>query len=257
LYKSRGSLAELELGVLAAAQAADGDFPHDWRAAWQRWAPESLATLEAIPWYAGFHCPLPVAADPLRVCDCGKFLADGIDQAGFTLATLRAVALFPPTFNQRLVACGSKGTLLTEATFLLIQELLAQRADDAAFVFCDKHGGRSKYGPLLQRTFPETRVEVLEESRARSVYRWGPVNRRVETRFSAKGDRFLPSALASMVAKYLRELAMQAFNAYWQQQLPGLQPTAGYPVDARRFRRAIQARMRQLNIPLATLWRER
>ena len=47
-------------------------------------------------------------------------------------------------------------------------------------------------------------------------------------------------ALASIVSKTVRELWMDGFNAYWRSRVPGLRPTAGYPVDAQRFRRAIE-----------------
>jgi len=46
-----------------------------------------------------------------------------------------------------------------------------------------------------------------------------------------------------MTAKYLRETAMRAFNAFWAERVPGLRPTAGYPGDARRFREEIADRM--------------
>ncbi len=47
-------------------------------------------------------------------------------------------------------------------------------------------------------------------------------------------------ALASIVSKTVREVWMDVFNAYWLVRVPGLKPTAGYPVDAARFRRAIE-----------------
>ena len=80
---------------------------------------------------------------------------------------------------------------------------------------------------------------------------------RVEFRFVAGGESHLPTALASMVSKYLRELAMRAFNAFWCRQLPALRPTAGYPVDARRFKADIELRQRQLQIEDRVLWRLR
>jgi hypothetical protein len=129
--------------------------------------------------------------------------------------------------------------------------------DAPLIIQCDKHGGRSRYAALLQHVFPDTWVEVCQESRNQSVYRWGAPARRVEARFTARGERFLPAALASMTSKYLRELAMRAFNAFWHQHLPGLQPTAGYPVDARRFRAEIGPIQQQLGIPDALLWRNR
>ena len=60
-----------------------------------------------------------------------------------------------------------------------------------------------------------------------------------------------------MVSKYLRELAMLAFNAFWMAQVPGLKPTAGYPVDAKRFRREIEQAQSKLGVPDDQLWRHR
>ncbi|MFP6648221.1 MAG: hypothetical protein VB817_02100, partial [Pirellulaceae bacterium] len=88
-----------------------------------------------------------------------------------------------------------------------------------------------------------------------SCYRWGPPGCRREIRFAVGGESFLPVALASMTAKYLRELAMAAFNAFWQQQLPGLRPTAGYPQDARRFAGEIDEARQLMEIENDLLWR--
>jgi len=122
---------------------------------------------------------------------------------------------------------------------------------------CDKHGGRNRYGPALQHQFPDDLVEVHGESRAVSVYRWGPAETRIEVRFQVGGERMLPTALASMASKYLRELAMHALNAYWAEQVPGLRPTAGYPVDAKRFKSEIAIRQTELGIDDLDLWRDR
>ena len=124
-------------------------------------------------------------------------------------------------------------------------------------VVCDKHGGRNRYGRLLQERFPEYLIEVHEESLAASTYRWGPDERRIEVRFCAGGESFLPVALASMVSKYLRELAMQAFNDFWCRQVPNLRPTAGYPGDALRFKREIAKVQNRLGIDDRVLWRSR
>ena len=65
----------------------------------------------------------------------------------------------------------------------------------------------------------------------------------------------MPTALASMTAKYVRELAMIAFNAFWINHLPNLRPTAGYPLDAKRFRKAIAPVQKKLEVSDATIWR--
>ena len=75
--------------------------------------------------------------------------------------------------------------------------------------------------------------------------------------FQAKGESHLPTALASMASKYLRELAMQAFNGFWSEHVPDLRPTAGYPVDALRFKADIAAAQQALGISDRILWRSR
>ena len=125
------------------------------------------------------------------------------------------------------------------------------------FIVCDKHGGRSRYQELLQSVFPDLLIEVLNEGRAESVYRWGPEERRIEIAFRRRGEGFLPAALASMICKYLRETCMKAFNNFWRLQLPQLRATAGYPQDAKRFRAEIAQRQKQLGIEDRLLWRNR
>ena len=70
-------------------------------------------------------------------------------------------------------------------------------------------------------------------------------------------ESHFPVAMASMICKYLRELAMKLFNRFWQEHLPGLKPTKGYPVDARRFKQDIAEAQTRLGIPDEILWRER
>jgi hypothetical protein len=60
-----------------------------------------------------------------------------------------------------------------------------------------------------------------------------------------------------MVSKYLRELAMRAFNDFWCARVPELKPTAGYPSDSRRFKKQISAVQTALGIDDRVLWRVR
>ena len=124
-------------------------------------------------------------------------------------------------------------------------------------IVCDKHGGRNYYGALLQHHFPEHWIEPVREGSRESRYEWGPVESRTRVSFRVGGEAFLPTALASMTAKYLRELAMRAFNEFWCARVPSLKPTAGYPLDARRFRQEIAAKQRELDIEDHVLWRNR
>jgi hypothetical protein len=213
--------------------------------------------LQAVPWYAGFDQEVPVESNPGTLQRLGAAFRRRLEEIPLELITARAVAVFPERFNDLLERLGSKGLIVSKLTIGLIGQMLPALADGPVQVQCDKHGGRNKYGPLLQTAFPEYLVEIHGESRSQSVYKWGPEHQRVEARFVAKGETFLPTALASMTSKYLRELAMTAFNAFWQQHVPGLKPTAGYPVDARRFRADIGKCQAKLHISDRVLWRNR
>ena len=146
---------------------------------------------------------------------------------------------------------------MTRQTLELVRRQMESLQDDEILIHCDKHGGRNYYAPALQQVFPEYLIEVRKESRWQSIYRWGPPQRRREIHFTAKGDSFLPTALASMVAKYIRELAMQALNQFWCERVPALRPTAGYPADARRFKEEIAELQGTEQIADNILWRNR
>jgi hypothetical protein len=124
-------------------------------------------------------------------------------------------------------------------------------------VLCDKHGGRNRYAALLQELADARLVRVVVESRAESRYRFEAASRPVDIRFVAKGERFLPSALASMASKYVRELSMRALNGYWCDRVDGLKPTAGYPVDARRWRDSTKEVRAAQQVEDHLLWRSR
>jgi hypothetical protein len=184
-------------------------------------------------------------------------LCAALAESGVRLVDLRSVAIFPREFNDTVARCDSKGTALSHWTLELAARLIEPLPDDQIYILCDKHGGRDRYLPLLTEAFPGPFIETVTEGRARSVYRFGPAARRVEFCFQAKGESHLPTALASMASKYLRELAMRAFNDFWRQHVSDLRPTAGYPADARRFQADIAAAQRSLGIEDRILWRVR
>ena len=98
----------------------------------------------------------------------------------------------------------------------------------------------------------------VAESAARSSYRVAGLGREVSLTFQPRADQsYFCVALASMVSKYLRELFMLEFNAFWRGHVPGLKPTAGYPGDAPRFLAAIREKTRELGIGEGAIWRKR
>jgi hypothetical protein len=256
LYQPGSGLRLLERGVVAAWRTC-GRPICSWRSAWEAIAGHDMSSSGASPWHADYDHDLPLVCDSQEIDLAATRFAEGLSRARLELLAIHSTAIFPAEFNALVERYGNKATVLSRCTLELVRRVLEPRSDGPAIVSCDKHGGRNYYHPLLQQIFPEFLVEVRRESRDVSTYRWGPRAARVEFQFHAQGERMLPAALASMVSKYLRELAMRAFNAYWIREIPGLHPTAGYPVDARRFKNAIHDRQMALGIPDAELWRSR
>jgi hypothetical protein len=253
LYNSGHGLEKLEHG-LWAAWALLGWELRSWREVWERLAPDAIADLDDSLFYCGY--------DQKLRCDWGsdgnaanwreKFLGTGVK-----LLAVRSRAVFPTEFNRLMDRHESKGAALSHLTLGLAAEVMRPLEKGPISVLCDKHGGRDRYAALLTEHFSDGFVEVCGEGRQLSTYRFGPPARRVEFQFRAKAESCLPAALASMVSKYLRELAMAAFNAFWIAHLPDLAPTAGYPEDARRFRAEISAKQSELRIDEAELWRKK
>ncbi|MDH3718505.1 MAG: hypothetical protein OES79_10340 [Planctomycetota bacterium] len=256
LYKSGSGLAALEYGVLTALRLCGCD-KTAWPDIWETLAGPRGAHRQALPWYDGYCLDLPVDAQTARVARLTKSVHTELQQTGTQLQVLRSIAVFPDEFNRLTEQHGSKGAALTRLTLELLGTVLDQTGDHPTLVVCDKHGGRNRYAAALQAHFPEYLIEIHGEGRAQSVYRWGAAAGRVEVRFQSRGESFLPAALASMTSKYLRELAMRAFNDFWCRRVPNLRATAGYPVDARRFKAEIATAQAKLGIDDQLLWRAR
>ena len=256
LYKAGQGIASLErnlLGAIASLKTAATTS----RALWNALDPTACEQFDALPWHECHDANLPLQADGSDIETLRACIEAGFQRAGVRLVAIAATAIFPARFNALVDEYGSKGEALSRATLQLLGRVLERCDVEPTLVVCDKHGSRGKYQRLLQEQFPDPLIEIVREGLLESVYRWGPAAARFEARFRAKGENFLPAALASMTAKYLRELAMHAFNEYWVQQVAELKPTAGYPGDARRFKRQIAATQASLGISDRILWRVR
>jgi len=246
----------LERGLLATLALLNRQ-PTTWREMWDALSAESTDRPPSVPWYDGYDGPVPVDADPAQIPSLVGTLRAALAASGVGLIELRSTAVFPEEFNRLVEHHGTKGAALSHTTLALVAALMAPLPEGPISIVCDKHGGRNRYLALLTDHFPEHFIEIHGESRARSVYRFGPQERHVEIRFQTKAESHLPAALASMASKYLRELAMRALNAFWCRRVEGLRPTAGYPQDAKRFNAEIAAVQAELGIDDRLLWRAR
>jgi hypothetical protein len=266
LYQPGAGLRQLERGVHAVLLALRQSL-----ASWSQLVACCQADRDGhhqkLCWHDGFDCALPVDATSEELVRLGARLARACDAAGVRPLAIRARLVFPAQFNELVEYYGTKGAALSHVTVGLLREVVgavctpsevgATPTNSAIFAVCDKHGGRNFYAALLQHHFSEHWIEPVFESHSESRYEWGPPESRVQAAFRMNGERFLPTALASMTAKYFRELAMRPFNEFWCARVPGLRPTAGYPMDAHRFRKAIAATQRELGIDDHILWRRR
>ena len=201
------------------------------------------------------------ANDEDKILRLAETFESVLQQHHVRLLDMQHRSVEPEEFNQLLDRFDSKGTLLSQVTLRLIAKQLEKisHAVDSfpVLVLCDKHGGRNHYLDLLTEFFPGEFIQTVRQSRESSVYRLAWLGRQLEFRFLAKGESHVPIALASMFAKYQRELAMVQFNAFWQSHVADLAPTAGYPEDAKRFKRQIAEAQQRLGIAEESFWRMR
>jgi ribonuclease HII len=167
-----------------------------------------------------------------------KIAMDGLRQAEVGFYGMKARLIDEIQFNQQLDKQGGKGKLLSILSLELIREVLESLpfcAGDEVEVYCDRHGGRQRYHELLSEIFPKYFFWIDQETAQESIYSTKQDGVAIRIRFTVGGDSHPPTALASMLAKWLREITMERFNEFWRERVPEVKPTAGYPVDAKRF----------------------
>lgn len=176
-----------------------------------------------------------------------------IDNPGEPLEGFRALRFNPVCerdFNAGCARDGSKGTVLFRETMRVMQAVLETVPPDADVdVMCDRHGGRRRYADLLMAELGPSNLLTERESTQVSSYRLQIGPRSLRIRFQTKADaNDAPVALASMTAKFIRELFMETLNDFFVGRQDGLRRTAGYAVDGRRFLNEIRPLLRDLGI---------
>lgn len=199
------------------------------------------------PWYHEDPCELPLEPHDFTVADSWNRVCE---KSEVRLMAIKAAIIEPGPFNQMIREYDNKSLLVSRVAFRLLKSVWNPDETDT-FVVGDKHGGRNRYDELLAEILDDEIIYRMEESAERSDYRVG----NTQLRFQPRAEEYGPVALASMVAKFVREIAMTHFNRFWVKRIDGLKPTQGYPVDASRFREQIAAMQRELGIEDDVLWR--
>lgn len=232
-------LLHLERGVLSFLRAAGVDQPGDDDALFGA----INLSIPAQACYRSSITQLPTAWTPAQLAIAANQLAPAMKRAGVSLAGLSCLSIDEPRFNSIIEKTGSKASVSLWAVRELIQQALALSTDpgESVRLVCDRLGGREDYAKPLERMFPGASVTPLEHAEHHSRYSVAlPDSRVVIIHFQTEAESaHFPVALASMTAKYARELLMARFNRYFGARARDLglelKPTAGYTLDARRW----------------------
>jgi hypothetical protein len=224
--------------------------------------PEVVTDLRQECWFDPGE-QLPVEATPAALSETFGRWAEAYRPGVHGLL----VNLVPaPLFNKVCDGSGSKATVLSCGLVALLGGMWRNGggvpvegfADKPLVFHCDKQGGRNYYAALVQQAFPDGWVVAERESADESRYRVEHLDRPVTVTFRPRAEAdSVAVALASMLAKYLREVCMRQFNRFWARHVPGIAPTAGYPGDSKRFYAEIRAAMEKLGLTEDEVWRKR
>ena len=217
-----------------------------------------LGELGEYPWYAGALAELPARADEKDIATSANGLRLDARRNGVRFAAAGCQVILAGRFNELVEQTRNKGAVLLGLTGKYLVELVRQYGAEELIVQIDKQGGRARYRPWLQQLFPSWDLRIVGEGTTESSYEMREGSKRWEVHFRSKAEsKHLPVALASIYAKYVRELFMLMLNAYWAREIEGLKATGGYYVDGKRFLADIEGASKRLGTPMNKLVRSR
>jgi hypothetical protein len=195
--------------------------------------PECLA---AHPWYTALPAALPLWSDAGRLELRAEALRRALRAADVELVSTGVRVVPAGELNRGFARTRNKSTTVGEHLLEVIGHLWRRSDGHDLVLFVDRQGGRAHYGPFLARGLPDARVALVAEDDGRSEYLLSRERGAARIVFAERGETLsLSVALASCLAKYARELAMEAFNGWFAERAPELRPTAGYATDGRRW----------------------
>jgi hypothetical protein len=256
VYKAGQGGDRLDSAVLALLAATGRPAPKKLSRLYPAFGAGTLADVELDRWLTGADPGYP----PLH----SRALAERIvatrplEGAPWNVVDVRSSVVGPSRFNALLASTDSKARVHFASFAGLVAHLVATLPEgDSIAVRSDKHGGRHFYRELLVEAFSGAEIVAGAEGPELSRYELAfPGSRTLTLELVPRADADDGLvALASLASKALRERWMDAFNAFWRARVPGLRPSAGYPVDAGRFRDEIEPHTQGFDP--ATWWRRR
>lgn len=208
------------------------------------------------PWYESVTA-LPLAHDTDALAIAANRLRVACGNAGVRFARLACDALDGARFNAA-AATSQKSEMNFAMAMRQIDRVWSEFGPEHPRVVVDRHGGRMHYREPLHLAFPDASITIVAETETLSRYRLEDHRGAITISFEVESEsRHLPNALASMTAKFTRELFMERMNRFFRGHLAELKPTAGYVEDGRRYLKDITPTMRALGITSERLVRSR
>jgi len=258
LYTPAAGLGHLERSLLSFAHVLGHEI--DTLDGWlQRVAVDDASRVPGLLWYydAAGGPALPSCHTSGELSIARAMLARHVERAAVRPAELAADVVYEDRFNRIIEKTRSKASCAWSFVSRHIWHLWQTYGEHHPWVVVDRQGGRKVYHRLLQLVFEGAELRLLDESDDISRYTIRDGRRAITISFETKSDSVhLPVALASMTAKYTRELLMSRFNAFWREHKADIKPTAGYVQDGRRFLREIEPLLEPLGIDRRVLVRQ-
>lgn len=183
------------------------------------------------PWFTDIEFPLASWWSDQLTVDLAADLGQQLASNKIEVFLVAARITWTSDFNAFLESSGNKAEVTSSQAMSLLKTSWPDAEALPTLLVADKHGGRNRYDGLLSLAYPGLFVSREQETALLSRYHLG----NMEARFQPRAESHFPVALASMICKTLRELLMDGWNSWWGSRIPGIKPTKGYPVDAKRF----------------------
>jgi hypothetical protein len=250
LYKPAWSLEHIERGVLSFLSAS-GIIPENLSGLLEHLAYDLTSCQINHDWYRAPdgepRIPLLIAHSQLERSK--NKLHRSMLNNSVRLTDINAAVVFEDRFNQMLRITGSKAACAWAFVSGHLKAIWERYGQYHPLVVVDRQGGRKSYLPLLETVFSPAELTTMYEHPLESSYRISHRTRRMHVLVQVRSEqRHFPVALASMAAKYMRELLMIRFQNYWSLHAPDIKPTFGYFGDGRRFLREIQPLIADMKI---------
>ncbi len=199
-------------------------------------APGCYRSFEESPWYEGFDRALPVDNDAHELALRGNAVKRNMAEQGVSYIGPICEILTARAFNRLVTNTRNKAVVSLGLVLRLVDRVAGDAGKEPVVALIDRQGGRTHYDGALRTAFTGSTLSIIREDEEGSAYELHDLVTPMRFEFTVSGEEaHLPIALASVTAKYVRELLMSTFNAYWCARVPGLKPTAGYYTDAMRF----------------------